>query len=59
MGEVGNVFLLDVFKYFMLAQPVLLSLLTHTFQREKSHADVQNEDARARTFEGVLDFALV
>lgn len=50
MGEVGNVFLLGVFKYFMLAQPVLLSLLTHTFQREKSHADVQNEDARAGNF---------
>lgn len=41
MGEVGNVVLVCVFKHFMLAQPVLLSLLTHTFQREKPHVNVQ------------------
>lgn len=41
MGEVGNVVLVGVFKYFMVAQPVLLSLLTHTFQREKPYTNVQ------------------
>lgn len=59
MGKAGSVVLVGVFKYFLLAQPVLLSFLTHTFLREEG-TPCQCSGMRVpepETFQGVLDFA--